>query len=102
MLLLLYACIPQQANRDSGLIDISDRFLLAITPWESVEAEDILSARVELDFRQLNPPMDISSYGHDSWLKTTLQPAQNLPDARILEVPGQLFDQGKNKNRDAG
>lgn len=92
LLLLFSACAENEAT-GNGPVDISDRFLLANSPWESTEPTDVLSGRAELAFEQLAYPTDISEFGHDSWLKTTLLPAQHLVDASILEVPGQLFEQ---------
>jgi signal transduction histidine kinase len=91
-LLLLGAC---SKHGDSGNppVDISDQFLLATSPWEAHEPMDVLSGQADLSFEPLDYPQDIAEFGHDSWLKTSLLPADISLNASILELPGHLFGQ---------
>ncbi len=92
LFLLLSAC---SKHNDTGKspVDISEQFLLAISPWETHEPMDVLSGRAGLDFKPLLYPQDIAEFGNVSWLKTSLVPTDISSDVSILELPGQLFGQ---------
>jgi len=91
LLLVLSACSKQDAD-GNGPVDVSEQFLLAKSPWGTHEPMDILSGQAsDLEFAPVVTPGEITTFGYDLWLKTSLPPGEEPLNLEVLEIPGHLF-----------
>jgi signal transduction histidine kinase len=80
--------VHASGEEQPGPKDITATFQILYAPWGVMTPADIFDGSASDALRPIDPPANVSRFGEDAWLFTTLA----VPFPSILEIPGQLFN----------